>query len=841
MKPIVCERGRCVLRGTYKLASAQLQKGEIMRTQRCRTIVIGALLGILAAGAIAVAQDSPKSEQDYIAVLQSEAPSFQKARACQRLAVVGTKKAVPTLAALLDDETLGDYARLAMEPIEDPSVDNALRKAMGRLRGRQLAGVVNSIGVRRDAGAVSGLKKLVHDPGSGVATEALAALGQIATDDAVVTLRKILTAGPAKLRRPAADACLMSAQRLSALNKHRQAMELYDTIRKGDVDGYLRSAATYGAIRLPGAAGLQLLIEQLKTTDPAMVEVALRAARQLPGPEVTRTLAAELPGLHPVVQVLAIKALVDRKDVNVRKSIQTLAAGDNPLVRAESLKALGKIGDASSVPVLLKAARNDNAEAKIALAGLRILDSEGVDPAILTGMKAANGKLRADLIAILTDRRYTAATGVLLEEAASEDKATASAAFKALGILAAPEHMPAIVELLAGLRSNDVRSRAENAVVAVAVRIEDRRRRADDVLAMLNSTDRIDVRCSLLRVLGRIANDKALDVLRKGLKDSDAQVRDTSVRAIAAWPDSKALDVLSDMSADTTNNTHRVLAFRGYLRLLGLDRELSEKAKVKLYTAAMNSVVGSDEKKLVLGGLAGLRDPGALKIIMDHIDDPAVKDEAVVAAMRVAQAIAGARPADAREAAQRIKKKAASSELRDQAGLLIKTVNGFDDSIVAWQVAGPYTQGSRDHSQLFDIAFAPETAAGDVKWSLMPAGTDPKRPWILDLLKLYPGDSRAAYVRTWIHSEKKQAVVLEMGSDDGVKAWLNGKLVHAHSVARAAVPGTDKANITLEQGANILMLKITQNVGPWEFCVRMRKGGGGKVEGIEIDCFQEEP
>ncbi len=812
-----------------------------MRAQRYTTIVIGALLGILAVGAFAVAQDSPKSEQECIAVLQSEASSFQKARACQRLAVVGTKKAVPTLAALLGDEMFGDYARLAMEPIEDPSVDNALRKAMGRLRGRQLAGVVNSIGVRRDAGAVSDLKKLVHDPGSGAAAEALAALGRIASDDAVVTLREILSTGPAELRHPAADACLMSAQRLSALNKHRQAMELYDAIRKGDVPGYLRSAATYGAIRIPGDDGLQLLIEQLKTPDPAMVEVALRAARQLPGPEVARTLAAELPGLHPIVQVLAIKALVDRKDGNVRESIQILAAGDNPLVRAESLKALGKIGDASSVPVLLKAARADNGEATIALASLRILDSEGVDPAILTGMKAANGKLRVDLIAILTDRRCTAATGALLDEAASEDKATASAAFKALAILAGPEHMPTIVKLLAEFRSNDVRSRAENAVVAVATRIEDRRKRADDVLATLNSTDRIDARCSLLRVLGRIANDKALDVLRKALKDSDAQVRDTSVRAIAAWPNSKALDVLSDMSADTSNNTHRVLAFRGYLRLLGLDRELSERAKVKLYTAAMNSVVGGVEKKLVLGGLAGVRHPGALKIIVDHIDDPAVKDEAVVAAMRVAQAIAGARPADAREAAQKIEKKAASPKLRSQADSLIKAVNGFDDSIVAWQVAGPYLEGNRNHSQLFDIAFAPETAADNVKWSLMPAGTDLERPWILDLLKLYPGDSRAAYVRTWIHSEKKQAVVLEMGSDDGVKAWLNGKLIHAHSVARAAIPGSDKANITLEQGANTLMLKITQNVGPWEFCVRIRKAGGGKVEGIGIDCFQEEP
>ena len=36
------------------------------------------------------------------------------------------------------------------------------------------------------------------------------------------------------------------------------------------------------------------------------------------------------------------------------------------------------------------------------------------------------------------------------------------------------------------------------------------------------------------------------------------------------------------------------------------------------------------------------------------------------------------------------------------------------------------------------------------------------------------------------------------------------------------------------------MLKITQNVQPWEFCARIANADGGKVEGIEINCFYEE-
>jgi len=75
-----------------------------------------------------------------------------------------------------------------------------------------------------------------------------------------------------------------------------------------------------------------------------------------------------------------------------------------------------------------------------------------------------------------------------------------------------------------------------------------------------------------------------------------------------------------------------------------------------------------------------------------------------------------------------------------------------------------------------------------------------------------------------------------MGSDDGVKAWLNGKLVHANNVARAAIPYTDKADITLSAGWNRLMLKITQNQGPWAFCARICSRKDESLEGIRIDC-----
>ena len=70
---------------------------------------------------------------------------------------VATKEAVPTLAALLGDEKLSHMARYALEAIPDPSVDDALRDALGKLQGRPRLGVIGSLGVRRDAKAVDAL------------------------------------------------------------------------------------------------------------------------------------------------------------------------------------------------------------------------------------------------------------------------------------------------------------------------------------------------------------------------------------------------------------------------------------------------------------------------------------------------------------------------------------------------------------------------------------------------------------------------------------------------------------------------------------------------------------
>jgi HEAT repeat protein len=117
---------------------------------------------------------------DLIGILQDcQASLYAQAKACRRLAVVGDKRAVPALADLLDDPRLSHYARLALEAIPDSAAGLALRDALGKVEGKLLVGVINSLGQRRDTKAIEALAKLLRHDHVEVAQAAAAALARI--------------------------------------------------------------------------------------------------------------------------------------------------------------------------------------------------------------------------------------------------------------------------------------------------------------------------------------------------------------------------------------------------------------------------------------------------------------------------------------------------------------------------------------------------------------------------------------------------------------------------------------------------------------------------------------
>ena len=174
---------------------------------------------------------------------------FRKAKACQRIGELGAKEAVPALAALLGNEHLSTYARYGLEPIADPSADEALRAGMSMLKGNLLIGVINSIGKRRDARAIPALAKMIYGVDADVARAAAAALGSIGGVPAMKEIQRALSKTEGMTRMAVADACLVCAERLLAEDQREQALMLYASLSAIDIPKPARLAAMSGIIR----------------------------------------------------------------------------------------------------------------------------------------------------------------------------------------------------------------------------------------------------------------------------------------------------------------------------------------------------------------------------------------------------------------------------------------------------------------------------------------------------------------------------------------------------------------------------------------------------------------
>ncbi len=168
-------------------------------------------------------------------------------------------------------------------------------------------------------------------------------------------------------------------------------------------------------------------------------------------------------------------------------------------------------------------------------------------------------------------------------------------------------------------------------------------------------------------------------------------------------------------------------------------------------------------------------------------------------------------------------------------GMAQQTGNGMiDDYLVAWDYSGPYLDGDA-----FDIPFAPEQPdASQVEWKTLPTGLEAERKWVLhfDKIPYLAGNDRAIYLRTNVFSPVAQTVRLDLGSDDGIKGWLNGKLIHENFVARALQPDSDRKVVSLRRGWNLLLLKVSQGGGEWSACAALRKEDGSAVSGLRCEA-----
>jgi HEAT repeat protein len=766
-----------------------------------------------------------------IATIKSDAPRMEKDHACRILRVVGTEDSIDALGALLADEELSHIARYALEPMRYPEADKALRDALGKTTGKVKVGIINSLAMRGGTQNISALLALLNDVDSEISNAAAWALGRIASPQAVSALSNSFRSAPEERKAAIADGLLNAAARLTAKGSLSEALAIYKQLNRADAPEHVRMGALASTIAAQPDKAEDMLIEAAASDDWKIRGMAIDMVVALDGEGVTERFSANLDKLNPETQVLMLGALVARDEKDALRPVITEAVSSlNVEMRALAIKSLGDIGDTGSVEVLvdvIEGGKSDE-DKTLSASSLRRLPGRNINGQIVKSMKTGSTEVRTKLIEILHDRDATEAVDELLIAASDRDADVRRAAFKALGDLAGPEDQKALTELLVNLESDAGRAEAERAVISVSRNL-DEAAGAEPILAAMDSTTA--TKCSLLRVLGGIGNATGFAVVRQGLKDRNTEVRDTAVRTLADWPDASAARTLLEVFQTTSNPTHRIIAIRGCVRQLSLGT-LPPAEMLNICSELMKRSDQPQEKKMVLAALAKSGESGAIEIVEPLLADSDVVAEAELAMLGIIRNMTGPMPDEAKKAAQTLRKESKNETIKKETAAVVRLIDKFEDYIMAWQVCGPY---SKPFADTFDTAFGPEeVGAENVSWKTLPIRKTGNRPWMFDLRAAIGGQRKAGYVRTWVHCDAEQAARLDVGTDDGNKVWLNGKLVHANNAGGPAVPGEHKVPVTLQEGWNALLLKVTHDTGTWQFCFAIRKPNGGKLDGLGI-------
>lgn len=81
-------------------------------------------------------------------------------------------------------------------------------------------------------------------------------------------------------------------------------------------------------------------------------------------------------------------------------------------------------------------------------------------------------------------------------------------------------------------------------------------------------------------------------------------------------------------------------------------------------------------------------------------------------------------------------------------------------------------------------------------------------------------DWSVAYASAEIYTDEPGKALFGIGSDDAVRIWLNGELVHDQWIGRAADFDQDLVAFTLKKGKNRLLVKVLNQRGDWSFACR---------------------
>lgn len=566
-------------------------------------------------------------------------------------------------------------------------------------------------------------------------------------------------------------------------------------------------------------------------TDHLLAEDARRALVAIPDRSAIAALREALPETEGDLRIGILNALGRRPDPASFDVLMQYARSDDEAIRVAALESLAEYGNPTAGDVFVSALGRGSktTQRRVVDAYIRLADN------IRTGRRADVATRRGKLMQRVLDM-YARAI-----------RAADDPALKCAALVGASKIGPSATDLI--LRNiGDEDATVRHTVRECLERMPDERVSAAIERALEEAKP--PARAALLRILGERSDAKAARIIEQAADDPNPEVRVTAWDLLGRLekPTSEMKPVLLDAAENGSQNV-RPVALGAYVDLAAAELAGSDEAEALLmYGRALALTPGDKIRRRILADLEENGSEACLELVEPLTRDPAVRSNALRVFVGVANRLADAgNRTRAIELLRQTIDSQPPAHVRDLAARALWQLDvDFDPAhdrgyITKWWLCGPVL-GQDIHK-----AYAPErnvdldatVQLGNVERSWrFHRTTDPQG--VVNLVELMdPHEHATCYLYAEVNVANAQDVVLKIGSNDGMKLWLNGALIHTFPGQRSLTVDEDTVKAGLEKGRNTFLMKVTQGGGGWAACVRMLGQDGQPISFTQAEQDQK--
>lgn len=543
---------------------------------------------------------------------------------CAQLYRIGTEAEVSAVAPMLLDPATTDTARLFLERIQSAESVAALRRALDKLEGRALVGVINSLSLVQDAASVDRISALTTSQDEAVALAAWRALGNFGSDSVAHFLIQRLKMAD-KAFAPLESAAVRTAILLESAGKRDKAMEIYRLLADARRSPGARHAGFLAVLAAcPEGEKAAIVAQWSKSPDVSQQKAVIAQLTALGDAALEQV--SHHKGMGEKVQIALMEELAARQGEKMLPAMLEAANSGDPAKVQMALRFFASVGDPQVIPVLIKALNSDEATRTIAAAALAQRPKQVVGPALLEAL-TKQVDLREQIVDILSTLKYYEAIDPLTRLARSEDPAVYEGAVEGLRAICDPDDtdLKRMFVLYLDVPAGPQRECVERAIAYVCAKNPQPSERATILLGFVDRhphKNQQAFQTAVLPLLGRLGTDAVYQRIEPLLNSPTPELSAAAVRAFCNWPTAQYADALWDLATKSESKTYRSQALRAYVRVVALPNNRPAGETLAMLKNAMKFADANANREWILTRAASVRSLETVDWVAGYLDDP---------------------------------------------------------------------------------------------------------------------------------------------------------------------------------------------------------------------------